>query len=61
MKKVDLNEKLLNPKEVAEFLGTSRRYVYQLIEQGTIKKVNLKGVVRIHPKELTKILEGKDG
>ena len=42
MKQVDLNEKLLNPKEVAEFLGTSRRYVYQLIEQGTIKKVNLK-------------------
>ena len=57
----DLNEKLLTAKEVANFLGTSRRYVYQLIEQGTIKKVNLKGVVRIHPKELTKILEGKDG
>ena len=57
----DLNEKLLTAKEVANFLGTSRRYVYLLIEQGTIKKVNLKGVIRIHPKELTKILEGKDG
>tara|TARA_R100001510_G_C7548016_1_gene132898 strand:- start:194 stop:367 length:174 start_codon:yes stop_codon:yes gene_type:complete len=54
-KSIDLNEKLLSPKQVAEYLGVSRRYVYALIEKGVINKVKLNGIVRIHPSELEKI------
>mgnify|MGYP003145906588 FL=1 len=54
-KSIDLNEKLLSPKQVAEYLGVSRRYVYALIEKGVINKVKLNGIVRIHPSELKKI------
>ena len=35
--------------------------IWSEVNPAKAKKVNLKGVVRIHPKELTKILEGKDG
>jgi len=54
-KSINLNEKLLSPKQVAEYLGVSRRYVYALIEKGVINKVKLNGIVRIHPSELEKI------
>ena len=54
-KSIDLSEKLLSPKQVAEYLGVSRRYVYALIEKGVINKVKLNGIVRIHPSELEKI------
>lgn len=54
-KSIDLNENLLTTKQVAEYLGVSRRYVYALIEKGVINKVKLNGIVRIHPSELEKI------
>lgn len=55
----DLNEKLLTVKQIADYLGVSKRYVYQLIHKGVIKRVEkLPGVVRVHPEELAKLLPG---
>ena len=56
MTSIDLNEKLLGVKQVADFLGVSKRHVYNLVDNGTIKKVKLKGIIRIHPRELEKLI-----
>ena len=55
----NLNEKLLTVRQIADYLNVSKRYVYQLIDKGVIKRVEkLPGVVRVHPEELAKLLPG---
>ena len=42
MTSIDLNEKLLGVKQVADFLGVSKRHVYNLVDNGT-KEIILLG------------------
>ncbi len=53
-------DRLLNTREVAERLHVSRSYVYYLIEQGELRAVRIRRLVRIRPDELERYIADRE-
>jgi len=58
-------EKLLNVKQVAEFLGVKRTMVYRLLAEGTIPTLNItdcpyRRTLRVRPSALLEWLNGRE-
>ncbi len=58
-------EKLLNVKQVAEFLGIKKTMVYRLLNDGTIPTLNLtdcpcRRTLRVRPSALLEWLNGRE-
>ena len=49
---IKLPERLLKATEVAEILSISRAFAYQLMKQGKIRTVVIKGARRVRPEDL---------
>jgi|WetSurMetagenome_2_1015567.scaffolds.fasta_scaffold81633_2 prophage regulatory protein len=49
--------KLLKPNEVAQILGVSRSFAYQLIKKGEIASIQMGRSVRVRPEDLDAFIQ----
>jgi len=54
---VIIDERLLKPSEVAEFLNISRAMSYRLLQSGKIPVIRINRIVRVRPNDLQKFLD----
>ncbi len=55
---ININDRLLNVKEVATYLNVSKKAVYHWVKNGKIKYTKINGSIRFKPSDVEELVNG---